>query len=72
MEIQSDLLEKLLVESIDFKRRYTKHKEYKQKVSTLENRAHLSPEELQEKLKYKKLKLALKDEMEEIIAKYEA
>ena len=72
MEIQPELLEKLLVEDIDFKRRYTKHKEYKNKVNTLESKAHLSPEEIQEKLKYKKLKLALKDEMEEIIARYEA
>ncbi len=72
MQIQPDLLEKLLVEDIDFKRRYTKHDEYKQKVSSLEKRQHLTPSELEEKQRYKKLKLALKDEMEVIIAQHEA
>jgi uncharacterized protein YdcH (DUF465 family) len=72
MEIQPDLLERLLVEDINFKRRYTKHTEYKQKVSLLESRAHLTAAELQEKQKFKKLKLALKDELEEIIAQHEA
>ena len=72
MEIQPELLERLLVEDVNFKRRYTKHSEYKQKVSNLEGRAHLTPAELQEKQRFKKLKLALKDELEEIIAKHEA
>jgi hypothetical protein len=72
MEIQPELLERLLVEDVNFKRRYTKHSEYKLKVSNLEGRAHLTPAELQEKQRFKKLKLALKDELEEIIAKHEA
>ena len=71
MQIQPELLEKLLVD-VDFKRRYTKHGEYKQMVSSLEKRNHLTPAELEEKQRYKKLKLALKDEMEEIIAQHEA
>ena len=72
MEIQPDLLERLLVEDMNFKRRDNKHSEYKLKISSLESRAHLTAAELQEKQRFKKLKLALKDEIEEIIAQHEA
>ena len=43
-----------------------KHQEYESRLEALQARVHLSPEEEYEEAKLKKLKLALKDEIEKL------
>jgi hypothetical protein len=62
------LMKRLLEEDESFKKRFDTHKDYEKKVEAMEKMSHLSVEELMEKKRLKKLKLALKDEMEQIIA----
>jgi len=68
MANQEELVERLLREDEDFRKAYTVHREYERKVSAMEKKVHLTAEEDLEKKKLKKLKLALKDKMERIIA----
>ena len=70
MANQDELVGRLLKEDEDFKRAYTSHREYERKVSEMERKAHLTADESIEKKRLKKLKLALKDEMEKIIARH--
>ncbi len=43
-----------------------KHQEYESRLEALQGRLHLTPEEEYEEAKLKKLKLALKDEIEKL------
>ncbi len=43
-----------------------KHQEYESRLDALQGRLHLTPEEEYEEAKLKKLKLALKDEIEKL------
>lgn len=63
-----ETVKRLLEEDEDFKKTWKVHKDYENKLAKLEKKPHLSPEEIVEKNRLKKLKLALKDEMEKIIA----
>ncbi len=65
---QTELVEKLLEENEEFRKAYEEHKEYKQRVAELEKKGILNEEELLEEKKLKKLKLALKDKMEKMLA----
>ncbi len=62
------LTKKLIEEDDSFKKRFDAHRDYEKQVNAMEKKSHLSVEELMEKKRLKKLKLALKDEMEQIIA----
>ena len=64
------LLEKLLKEDEHFRKTFDAHKSYDRKVDELEKRQHLTDEETFEKKRLKKLKLALRDEMERIIVRH--
>ncbi|MFQ5354852.1 MAG: DUF465 domain-containing protein [Thermodesulfobacteriota bacterium] len=65
---QTELVERLLEENDAFKKAFMEHKEYKQRVVELEKKGILSDDEIFEEKKLKKLKLALKDEMEQMLA----
>ncbi len=67
-EKSDGLTKRLLEEDESFKKRFDAHRDYEKQVETMEKKSHLSVEELMEKKRLKKLKLALKDEMEQIIA----
>jgi uncharacterized protein YdcH (DUF465 family) len=69
METQDhDLVERLLKEDEAFRDKYRSHRDYENKIARLDKKAHLSGEETVEKNRLKKLKLALKDEMERMLA----
>lgn len=70
MDIQDELVKKLLEEDAGFKKVYKAHKDYENKLARMEKKAHLNPVETVEKNRLKKLKLALKDEMEKTISRH--
>jgi hypothetical protein len=63
-----ELMKKLLIEDGLFKKRYDTHKDYEKRIELMDKMAHLDADEVIEQKRLKKLKLALKDEMEEIIS----
>ena len=63
-----ELMKRLLVEDELFRKRYDTHKDYEQQIELMDKKAHLDVDEVMEQKKLKKLKLALKDEMEQIIS----
>ncbi len=69
-EMSDGLMKRLLREDDSFKKRYDAHRDYERQVDAMERKPHLSVEEMMEKKRLKKLKLALKDEMEQIIANH--
>ncbi|HLC18244.1 MAG TPA: DUF465 domain-containing protein [Thermodesulfobacteriota bacterium] len=70
MANQEELVEKLIKEDENFRRVYTTHKTYGKKIEEMEKKARLSADETLEKKRLKKLKLALKDEMEKILSEH--
>ncbi len=64
---QTELVKRLLEENEAFKKAFLEHKEYKQRVWELEKKGILNDNEVLEEKKLKKLKLALKDEMEQML-----
>jgi uncharacterized protein YdcH (DUF465 family) len=67
-EKSNGLMKRLLEEDESFRKRYDAHRDYEKQVDAMEKKSHLSVAEMMEKKRLKKLKLALKDEMEQIIA----
>ena len=65
---QTELVEKLLEENEEFRKAYEEHKKYKLRVAELEKKGILNAEEELEEKRLKKLKLALKDKMERMLA----
>ncbi|MCS7026538.1 MAG: DUF465 domain-containing protein [Bryobacteraceae bacterium] len=71
MEItQEELKARLMQTNEEFRRLALKHDEYKRRVMELEAIPHPSEEERQEEIRLKKLKLHIKDQMAEIMARY--
>jgi uncharacterized protein len=66
--MDKEVVEKLIKEDEDFKKKFKTHKDFERKIERLEKKSHLTPEEAVEKNRLKKLKLALKDEMERKLA----
>ncbi|HBO84427.1 MAG: hypothetical protein A2073_07645 [Deltaproteobacteria bacterium GWC2_42_11] len=69
-KINKDLLDKLLGENFEFRKAYELHSDYKKKVEEMERKGFLKSDEEIERNRLKKLKLAQKDKMEEIILQY--
>ena len=63
----SDIRERLAEKDPNFRRLHLKHQEYEKRLEELQSSKYLTEEEKIEEVKIKKLKLALKDEMQEII-----
>ena len=65
-----DLIQKLISGDPELKRRVDEHEEYERKLAELNRRLHLTPEEEVERKRIQKLKLAGRDRIEVILAKY--
>ncbi len=61
------IIKRLLLDDEDFKRKYAEHRDYERDLKKMEKKPRLSPAEALEKKRIKKLKLALKDDMQAII-----
>ncbi len=61
----AEVRDALLREDEDFKRLARKHEEYEERLVALQSRHFLSEEEKLEEVQIKKLKLRLKDQMED-------
>ncbi|KMP11946.1 hypothetical protein UZ36_02585 [Candidatus Nitromaritima sp. SCGC AAA799-C22] len=68
MEIDPEMLEKIMVQNVEFKTLYEEHTQLKSKVEELNKSKFLTPEQEMEKKKHQKQKLVLKDKMEEILS----
>ena len=67
---QEDIKAHLMQTNEQFRELMTRHHEYDALVEALEAKPALTPEEELEEHRLKKLKLHLKDEMEQIISEY--
>lgn len=65
---EKELMEKLLQEDEQFRNTFKAHRSYENRVCKLEKKPHLSPEENIEKKRLKKLKLALKDQLQRMLS----
>jgi uncharacterized protein YdcH (DUF465 family) len=71
MQLNPDELKAHLMETdADFRTMATQHCEYKRRLETLASRPYLTPEEQVEETRIKKLKLKLKDQMQEVLDRY--
>ena len=68
MEIEKEVLDKILSSNIDFKRLYAEHSELKLKIDDMNKTKFLTTEEEVEKKQHQKHKLILKDKMEAILS----
>ncbi|QPJ65772.1 MAG: hypothetical protein G3M78_10370 [Candidatus Nitrohelix vancouverensis] len=71
MEIEANLLEKMINASPEFKRIHEKHNGLKQKVEALNKLKYLTPEQEVEKKQHQKEKLIMKDQMEKLLVEHE-
>ena len=67
---QDDLKAHLMATDEVFRRLAEQHCEYKKKIEAIEAKPHLTDEDEAEEHRLKKLKLHLKDQMTEIMARY--
>ena len=65
-----DLIQRLSEENPRFRKLHEEHLLFEKQLQELDDRTYLSPEEDLERKKIQKLKLAGKDEMEEILREY--
>ena len=68
---QEEIKAHLMQTSEQFRELQTRHAEYKRLVEALEAKHALTPEEELEEHRLKKLKLHLKDEMEQMVNEYQ-
>ncbi len=71
-ERKAGLIEKLARENEEFKKLLAEHHNLEKDLKEYEKRGYLTPTQLMEKRKLKKLKLAGKDRMEAILRGYRA
>jgi uncharacterized protein YdcH (DUF465 family) len=69
---QDDLKAHLMQTDEEFRRLAEQHMQYHELLEALEAKSHLTPQEEVEEHKLKKLKLHLKDQMNQIISRYRA
>ncbi len=67
---QEELKAHLMESDPEFRRLAQKHCEYKKQLEALSSRPFLTPEQQIEETRIKKLKLRLKDQMQEMIDRY--
>jgi len=66
------LKEYLMQHNEEFRALAEKHAEYKRLIEAIESKPHLTPEDELEEHRLKKLKLHVKDQMHQIMARYKA
>ena len=69
---QEEIRAHLMAISEEFRRLAAQHAEYSQKLEALTARAYLTAQEQVEEVQLKKLKLRLKDQMQQMIDRYRA
>lgn len=67
MDALSDARERLLRDDPAFRRLAQKHQDFEERLDSLRAKRFLNEEEKNEEVRLKKLKLATKDEMEQIL-----
>lgn len=67
---QDELKAHLMATNEEFRALATQHAQYHQQLETLEAKTHLTDEEQAEEHRLKKVKLRLKDQMNEILGRY--
>lgn len=68
---EAELKAHLIATDAHFRTLSTEHETYARLLGELESKSHLSPEEEVEEHRLKKLKLHAKDEMRQMIARYQ-
>lgn len=71
-QLQEELKAHLMATNEEFRSLATQHAELKRQVDAIEARAHVTPEDELEENRLKKLKLRIKDQMNDIMARYKA
>ncbi len=69
---QDELKAHLMASSEEFRGLASQHAQFHKQLEQLENKHHLTDEEQVEEVRLKKQKLRLKDQMNEILARYRA
>jgi uncharacterized protein YdcH (DUF465 family) len=69
---QDELKAHLMATSEEYRALATQHAQFHKELEELEAKAHLSDQEQVEEVRLKKQKLRLKDQMNEILARYKA
>jgi uncharacterized protein YdcH (DUF465 family) len=69
---QEDLRAHLMQSDEEFRQLTDQHAKYHEQLEALEAKSHLTPEEEVEEHRLKKVKLQLKDQMNEIMSRYKA
>jgi uncharacterized protein YdcH (DUF465 family) len=62
-----DLKQHLMQSNDEYKTLHDKHSEYERLIAEIEQKSHLSPEDEFEEHRLKKLKLHIKDQMQDIV-----
>ena len=71
-QLQEELKAHLMATNEEFRTLAAKHAEFKRQVDAIEQKARLTPEDEMEENRLKKLKLRVKDQMNEIMARHRA
>lgn len=67
---QEDLKAHLMATSEEFRQLVAKHSEYKRQIEAIESLPHVTPEAEIEEHRLKKLKLHVKDQISQVMARY--
>ena len=71
-QAQTELKAHLMATSEEFRQLAAQHAEYDRMLDAIEAKPHVTPEDEVEEHRIKKLKLRVKDQMNEIMARYRA
>lgn len=71
-QLQEELKAHLMATNEEFRSLAAQHAEFKRQVDAIEAKPHVTPEDELEENRLKKLKLRVKDQMNDIMARYKA
>jgi uncharacterized protein YdcH (DUF465 family) len=69
---QDDLKAHLMATDETFRQLAEEHADYKKQIQAIEAKPHVTPQDEEEEHRLKKLKLRLKDQMNEILARHKS